>query len=100
MSPGISNADILIRSDNEAVIGAFHKGHCLNLASNTCIRRTEAVLCVADLSISLIYIHTSINLADPISQGILPALSSCIPFHIPIPEELSPFIEYGTQPQS
>ncbi|KAG1821904.1 uncharacterized protein BJ212DRAFT_1251053, partial [Suillus subaureus] len=58
---------ILIHSDNKGAISAFHKGHCLNLTSNTCIKCIEATLCVVDLSISLIYVHTSINLADPIS---------------------------------
>jgi len=58
------------------------------------------MLHAANLSILLIYVHTSINLADPVSQGILPKPSSCLPFRIPIPEELSPFITYGTQSQS
>jgi hypothetical protein len=91
---GISNADFLIRSDNEGAIGAFHKGCCSNLASNMCIRCTETILQAADLSISLIYVNTSINLADSISCGILPDPSTCLPFHIPISDELAPFITY------
>jgi hypothetical protein len=89
---GISNADILIRSDNEGVIGAFKKGRCSNLASNMSIRRSEQILRSANLSISLIYVNTTINLADPISRNILPSSSQRIPFCIPLPAELTPFI--------
>jgi hypothetical protein len=35
---GISNADILIHSDNEGVIGTFKKGCCSNLFSNMSIK--------------------------------------------------------------
>ncbi|GLB38818.1 hypothetical protein LshimejAT787_0506830 [Lyophyllum shimeji] len=38
---GIRDADILIRSDNEGVIGAFRKGRCSNFMTNLSIRRSE-----------------------------------------------------------
>ncbi|KAG1803887.1 uncharacterized protein HD556DRAFT_1227225 [Suillus plorans] len=79
----------------EGAIGAFRKGRCSNLASNMCIRRTEAILRAADLSISLIYINTSINIANPISRGILPDSSTRLPFRIPIPDKLTPFLTYN-----
>jgi hypothetical protein len=40
---GIRNADILIRSDNEGVIGAFSKGRCSNFMTNLSIRRSDEV---------------------------------------------------------
>jgi hypothetical protein len=98
---GLANTDILIRGDNEGVIGAFNKGRCSNLASNMSIRRSERILKTANLSISLIYVNTSINLADPISRNILPSPLQRIPFRIPIPTELSPFLaNVNPSPQS
>lgn len=91
---GISHADFLIRSDNEGVIGAFRKGRSANPAVNMCIRRSEAVLRRADLSISLIYVNTKDNKADPISRNILPPSNSRLPLRIPIPIDLRPFIEH------
>lgn len=91
---GISHTDFLIRSDNAGVIGAFCKGRSANPAVNMCIRCSEAVLRRADLSISLIYVNTKDNKADPISQNILPSLDSRLPLHIPIPADLRPFVEH------
>jgi len=90
---GISNASVLIRSDNEGVIGSFRKGRCSNLASNMSIRRSDNFLRSSNISITLIYVNTEINLADPISRGLLPPSSQRIPFHVPLPDELSPFLE-------
>jgi hypothetical protein len=89
---GISNTDVLIRSDNEGVIGSFRKGRCSNLASNMSIRRSEIFLRSSNISITLIYVNTKVNLADPISRGLLPPPSQRIPFHISLPDELSPFL--------
>jgi hypothetical protein len=93
---GISNSDVLIRSDNEGVIGAFRKGRSSNPAVNMCIRRSEAIMQTANLSISLIYVNTKDNKADPISRNILPPSTSRLPFRISIPAALQPFIENVT----
>ncbi|OJA14702.1 hypothetical protein AZE42_13052, partial [Rhizopogon vesiculosus] len=66
---GISTADVLIHSDNEGVIGSFRKGRCSNLASNMSIRRSEVILRSSDITITLIYVNTKDNLADPISRA-------------------------------
>lgn len=66
-SKGISDANILIRSDNQGVIAAFRKGQCSNYMINLAIRRSEELMRESRLSLSLVYVNTAINLADPIS---------------------------------
>jgi hypothetical protein len=81
----ITDANVLVRSDNQGVIGAFQRGRSRNKMTNEVIQRSEARMDSSNLSISLVYVETSINLADPISRGILPPLSQriFIPYHIP-----------------
>jgi hypothetical protein len=70
---GIRDANVLIRSDNQGVIAAFHKGRCSNDMINLAIQRSEALLHESHVSLSLMYVHTSTNLADPISRGKFPS---------------------------
>lgn len=90
----VRDADILIRSDNEGVIGAYTKGRCSNFMTNLCIRRSQEVQTAAGISTTLIYVNTSINLADPISRGILPSPESHFSRPIPIPTVLIPYIAH------
>jgi hypothetical protein len=88
---GIKDADVLIHSDNQGVIAAFHKGRCSNYMINLAIRRSEVLMRESRLSLSLVYVHTSSNLADPISRGILPSASSRLTFPPSLPSDISPF---------
>ena len=90
-----SHLNVLIRSDNEGVIGAFRKGWSRNQETNLCIRRSEALLEQCDLSISLIYVETSINLADPISRGILPSLEHRLTTPYAIPPSISKYFRHA-----
>lgn len=90
-----SHLDVLIRSDNEGVIGAFRKGWSRNQESNSCIRRVEATLEQRDLSISLLYVESSINLADPISRGILPPLEHRVTIPYSIPSSISKYFYHA-----
>ena len=91
---GIRDADVLIRSDNEGVIGAFSKGRCSNFMTNLSIRRSDEVYSDVGISVTLIYVNTVDNLADPISRGILPPSSQAFPLSIPIPIPLLSFISH------
>lgn len=88
---GIKDADILIRSDNQGVIAAFRKGRCSNYMINLSIRRSEVLMRESRLSLSLVYVNTSLNLADPISRGILPSEDSRLAFPPSIPSDISSF---------
>jgi hypothetical protein len=91
---GVRDADILIRSNNEGVIGAFSKGQCSNFMTNLSIRRSDEVCNKAGISLTLIYVNTINNLADPISRGFLPSASELFPLPIPIPPVLFPFFAH------
>ena len=91
---GIHNANVLIQSDNEGIIGAFLKGHCSNFMMNMSIRRSDEVYSEVGISTTLIYVNTVDNLADPISCGILPPSSQIFPLPIPIPLPLISFFSH------
>lgn len=91
---GVRNADVLIRSDNEGVIGAFAKGRSSNFMTNLCIRRSDELYATTGISSTLIYVNTAINLADPISRGLLPSPSSQLTLNIPIHSSLAPYISH------
>ena len=40
---GITNAAILIRGDNQGVVGSYGRGHGRNLHVNLAVRRTEII---------------------------------------------------------
>jgi len=68
---GHVNCNIIIHGDNTGVIGAFSKGSSCN------IHRNESICCMAssiipnNISISPIYVPSTLNKADPISSGTL-----------------------------
>jgi hypothetical protein len=66
---GISDANVLIRSDNTGVIGAFGKGHGKNVEVNSSIRRAQVVLAARNISLCTEYVNTKVNLADAISRA-------------------------------
>lgn len=92
---GVRDADILIRSDNEGVIGAFAKGRCSNFMTNLSIRRSDEVRVATGISSSLIYVNTADNLADPISRGILPPSATRFLPPIPIPSPLAAYFSHA-----
>jgi hypothetical protein len=89
---GIRCVDVLLRSDNQGVIGAFAKGRGRNFMVNFSIRRTDVILVDLNVSLSFQYVDSESNLADPISRGDLgPAESRC-PISISLPGELTPYL--------
>ncbi|OJA08823.1 hypothetical protein AZE42_13079, partial [Rhizopogon vesiculosus] len=82
---GITDTDVLIRSDNQGVIAAFQKGRCSNFMINLCICHSAALLRESWLSLTFIYINTSINLTDPISRGIYPPIALRLVSPPPLP---------------
>ena len=90
-----TNMDMLIWGDNQGVISAFKRGRSCNKMTNEVIQRSEALMDSSNLSITLMYVETSINLADPISRGILPPLSQCISLPYHIPQAISQYFYYA-----
>jgi hypothetical protein len=90
---GICDANILIRSDNKGVIGAFGKGRGKNIEVNASIRRAHVVLAARNISLCTEYVATKVNLADAISRAEFGRAD--LQFHpvFELPEELKEFIE-------
>lgn len=89
---GYSNAEILIRSDNTGVVGAYNRGRSRNWQVNDSIRRMVFLAMGANIKFVLEYVNTEDNLADPVSRGTRGDASSQLPELLLIPEELIPFI--------
>lgn len=87
----IKNQDILVRSDNMGVIGAFNRGRSHNRPSNEAIQRSEILLDDSDISISFQYVESASNLADPISRGILPSYDYHLPILYKLPSPIASF---------
>jgi hypothetical protein len=87
----ITDANVLVRSDNQGVIAAFQKGRSSNFMINLSIRRSAALLRESRLSLTLTYVNTSINLADPISRGIYPPASLQLPSPPSLPSEIAQY---------
>lgn len=86
---GFSNCHLLLRSDNQGVIGSHDRGRSRNYECNISIRRTGIVCTASNISFSLTYVESESNLADPISRGIPGPLATMIPYDdIILPEEL------------
>lgn len=90
-SKHITDADVLIRSDNQGVIASFKKGRCSNHLINMAIRRSEELLREAHVSLTFIYVESALNLADPISRGILPPRFSHLSSPPSLPPEISSY---------
>lgn len=82
---------LLLRSDNQGVIGAHDRGRSRNFESNLSIRRTGVTTAAANISLSLVYVPSDVNRADPISRGILGSGTDKVPCHILLPDEIAPY---------
>lgn len=91
----IHDADLLIRSDNEGAIHTFRKGCSRNHMVNACIKRTEAILAEHNLSITLLYVPSESNLADPISRGIFPNITLHIVSPPSLPNDISRWFQHA-----
>jgi hypothetical protein len=89
---GIRDSHIILHSDNQGVIGAFDKGQSRNFKVNLSIQRSSSVLAASNISISVIYIESKLNPADPISCGITGPAANQLLSSFLLPQELQPFI--------
>jgi hypothetical protein len=86
-----SNLHVLLRSDNQGVIGAYRRGRGRNPEVNDSIRRVDVIASVRNISFYFTYVESEANLADPISRGILGRSDLQLP-DIPLPVELSQYM--------
>lgn len=89
----VQNANVLVRSNNQGVIGAFRKGRGQNVEVNASIRRAQVVLAARNITLCTEYVESEINLADGISRAEFGPVELQFRPNFRIPEELAPFIE-------
>ena len=91
---GLSNASILVRGDNQGVVGSYGRGRGRNFHVNLAIRRTEVIGTSSNVLYMLEYVESKWNKADPISRGELGPSAKQITDYIQLPEELAPFLRH------
>jgi hypothetical protein len=84
---------LIIRSDNEGVVGATHAGKSHNSPSNLILRWIVDLFHDHDLWATITWISTKDNLADRPSCGLFPAAHDIFPYALKLPSHLSPFLE-------
>jgi hypothetical protein len=87
----ITNIHVLIRTDNQGVLGAYQRGRGRNPEINNSIRLVDVICSSANISLSFIYVASADSLADPISRGISGPPESHLE-NIELPIEPSPYI--------
>ncbi|KXN87321.1 hypothetical protein AN958_08946 [Leucoagaricus sp. SymC.cos] len=94
----ISNARIVIHSDNQGTIGALNKGRSPNYHINMSVRRIFVTFSSIMVAPVMEYIPSSDNPADPISRGELGPSSSRLQAAFQLPLELSKALSYILRP--
>jgi hypothetical protein len=84
---------VLLRSDNQGVIGAYRRGRGRNPEINDSICRVDVIDSTQNISFSFTYVESEANLADPISHGIMGQSDLQLP-DVLLPVELSQYIDH------
>jgi hypothetical protein len=85
---------VLIRGDNQGVIGSFGRGRGKNLHVNLAVRRTDIIASSSNMVYILEYVESSRNKADSFSRGELGPFEQKISDYISLPEELRSFLDH------
>ncbi|GLB44000.1 hypothetical protein LshimejAT787_1501840 [Lyophyllum shimeji] len=91
-----ADVELIIRSDNRGVVGAYNRGRGRNFQVNLSIQRAETVARSANVTYTLEYVRSAANLADPISRGELGPPGGHLPLSFPVPPELALHLEHVT----
>lgn len=86
------NSHIVVRSDNQGVVGALKAGRSRGTQQNLVLREIVRLIQDCNIWISTIWIPTLDNPADGPSRGHLPGKALLCPFQPKIPFHLSKFI--------
>jgi hypothetical protein len=87
-----SNVHIIMRSDNQGVVGALKAGRSRGTQQNAILREIVRLIQEHDLWISAIWIPTSENPADDPSRGVLADKKSLYAFPPKMPFHLAKFV--------
>jgi hypothetical protein len=93
IAAGYKCVHLIVRSDNQGVVGASHAGKSRNCASNRILRHIVNLFQDHDLWFTVKWISTDHNLADKPSRGIFPPAAKLFRTAPRIPAHLSPFVD-------
>ncbi len=91
---GLQDADILVRGDNQGVIGAVERGRSRSFQTNESLRRMEVICMATNMCIKMQYVNTEDNRADSVSRGAAEARLPCLPITFELPPELQPHLRF------
>jgi hypothetical protein len=86
------NCHLVLRSDNQGVVGALSGGKSRNPQQNAVLRRIVSLFREADIWLSIEWVSTDDNLADKPSRGLFPPLHNIFSPIPPLPTYLSRFL--------
>jgi hypothetical protein len=86
------NCHIIVRSDNQGVVGALKAGKSRGTQQNLILREIVKLIQHYDLWVSTLWIPTLENPADGPSRGLFPGRDALCPFQPKIPSHLTTFI--------
>jgi hypothetical protein len=89
---GFRDCHVMLRSDNQGVVGALAGGRSRNSEQNAIVRRIVSLFRDANIWISTTWISTHDNPADGPSRGTFPPLTDLFPSRPAIPAHLVTFV--------
>ncbi|KIY65769.1 hypothetical protein CYLTODRAFT_356332 [Cylindrobasidium torrendii FP15055 ss-10] len=84
---------ILIRSDNQGVIGALQAGYSRGIQQNDILRRIVSAMQDYNIWLSLSYVNTHDNLADAPSRAVFDSRKKLLPYPPSVPYYLKPYVK-------
>jgi hypothetical protein len=88
------NCHLILRSDNQGVVGALSGGKSRNPQQNAVLRRIVSSFREADIWLSIEWVSTNDNPADKPSRGLFPPLQNIFSPIPPLPTYLSRFLRF------
>ncbi len=95
IAKGLKDCHIVIRSDNQGVVGALLAGYSRNTQQNAILRRIVFLMQESGIWLSTVWISTKDNLADDPSRGVLGHKKDLLPFPPKIPSHLKPYVKHS-----
>ncbi|KAJ7039272.1 hypothetical protein C8F04DRAFT_950211 [Mycena alexandri] len=88
----MSSVHIVLRSDNQGVIGALAAGRSFGIQENNVLQHVLQLFHDHDIWFTIVYVPSAMNIADAPSRGELPPREERFEFPPPIPKHLRDFI--------
>ncbi|KAI9464637.1 hypothetical protein HD554DRAFT_2008536, partial [Boletus coccyginus] len=81
----LKDCHLVLYSDNQGVVCALSSDRSCSIHQNEVLHHIVSSFRTHSIWLSLIWVNSSANLADPISRGFLPSSLPCHPWPPPLP---------------